>query len=776
MPAPPRISRVFDEFIVRAKLDDIESSRTLRTLTASTLARLPVDGLRDAIALQAGVIAQGGELHVRGGRVGDVSMVVSGVPLADPLRDHPFDLPLLAVERAELISGGLAGRDGGTIAGVLDVRTVAPPDRLETTFSWQSTAGAAPRYDRYSARVGTPIGARYGIVASGEVTLDDTHLPALRTPDEREVIGVPIGWRGDNRLLAHVKLAPVRSKGGPMLEIVFDRRVEKPYDPAWSLVGWATPCVEPESCLTGPGFSPTELPGYTPWNAADHLPTNDTRRIATILSWTRTGTGRRLGGALAWMRQEERRAPGGSHDDSYVTPENRPLYGPYDSPTSDPFHVYRGEWSLYHESRAERLFARVDGVIESGPRVTWRGGVGATYDAVRLHELDGFQFDRKLDSLRAYEAWAPGGFAYAGGQFVHEGMVAHLDLRAEWFTAGPQARLQSIPGDGRSIVSLQPRLGIAFPLGDRDAVSLSYVRIEQNPARDFLYDNRLRIDGRQPLGNTGLTTAGMISYQAALKHLFGERLYLQAAVFYRDIFSQIGARNSIAPDRLPVRRYESADNGYVGGFELSLLRDVGERSHLEAHYTYMNARGTQSLEEGDPYGLSIGQRPQSIEATPLNWDRRHTIAVAVSRRAGKAWSLSWATRVGSGLPWTPRERRTLLSSYEEVNSRRFPWVEWTDIGVRWTPHLYGRWLEFGLDVRNLFDERIDAKAAVDGYPNSRINTVFDDYGAYRTETGLGGGAYWNDSDGDGLPGWVPVGDDRLLLPGRSVRLQAGVRW
>ena len=74
----------------------------------------------------------------------------------------------------------------------------------------------------------------------------------------------------------------------------------------------------------------------------------------------------------------------------------------------------------------------------------------------------------------------------------------------------------------------------------------------------------------------------------------------------------------------------------------------------------LTARGTQSLEEGDPYGLSIGQRPLSIEATPLNWDRRHTIAVAVTQRAGKAWSLSWATRVGSGLPWTPRERRTLL--------------------------------------------------------------------------------------------------------------------
>jgi hypothetical protein len=96
--------------------------------------------------------------------------------------------------------------------------------------------------------------------------------------------------------------------------------------------------------------------------------------------------------------------------------------------------------------------------------------------------------------------------------------------------------------------------------------------------------------------------------------------------------------------------------------------------------------------------------------------------------------------------------------------------------LRWTPPGFSRRLELGLDVRNLFDERIDARAAVDGYPNPAINTIYDDYGAHRAETGEGGGAYWSDVDGDGLPGWVPVGDARLLLPGRSVHFRAGVRW
>ncbi len=258
--------------------------------------------------------------------------------------------------------------------------------------------------------------------------------------------------------------------------------------------------------------------------------------------------------------------------------------------------------------------------------------------------------------------------------------------------------------------------------------------------------------------------------------MFGDRVYLQSAVFYRDLFSQVGARNFSAPGAELVRRYASADNGNVTGFEVSLLREGGETGRVEAHYTYMNARGTQSLEEGDPYGVSRGERPPPLEAVPLHWDRRHTIAFAVSRRERGNWSWSWTTRLGSGLPWTPRDRRALDPSLKRVNSRRFPWSEWTDLALRWTPPWFARRLEVGLDARNLFDERIDARASVDGYPNPVINTVYDDYGAYRTETGQGGGAWWNDADGDGIPGWVPVGDVRLVLPGRSARLRVGVRW
>jgi len=119
------------------------------------------------------------------------------------------------------------------------------------------------------------------------------------------------------------------------------------------------------------------------------------------------------------MRQDEIRSPGAHDDDSYVTLENRPEYGLPDWTTSDPFHVYGGEWSLFRSSRADRFFARADAVVASGPRVTWRGGLGGTYDAVPMPELDGFPFDRNRHSPPASRSLAPGPlrfrFPFPGG-------------------------------------------------------------------------------------------------------------------------------------------------------------------------------------------------------------------------------------------------------------------------------------------------------------------------------------------------------------------------
>ena len=98
----------------------------------------------------------------------------------------------------------------------------------------------------------------------------------------------------------------------------------------------------------------------------------------------------------------------------------------------------------------------------------------------------------------------------------------------------------------------------------------------------------------------------------------------------------------------------------------------------------------------------------------------------------------------------------------------------TNVDVRWSVRRV-RGLTVGLEARNLFDHRGDRIATLDGYPNPYINTVYDDYGAYRTLTGRDGGGYLV-QPASGPSYWVAVHDARLAVPPRAVRASLALRW
>jgi hypothetical protein len=770
------------------------SSQNVHRVTRETLRQLPVDRFAEALALKAGVVASGEDLHVRGGRRGDLRVTLRGIPLNEALLRRPMDLPLLAVESADLLDGGLDPEHGGALAGVAQVHTVSAGRRPELQARWESDGRVAADYakrtgyQRLAAQLSGPVWGGLGAVVSADVLGDDTYLPALRSrPDRRS-------WRADNRLLGFFKLAPIASPARVALEIIGGRRVERPFNPMWSLDGYTHPATGLFGA-EGPAFSDVPLPGYRRYRAADHATMTDESRLAAVFS-VQHGVGPgRLRGAAGWVEMRRLVSVGGRDDESYLHPSRSPVFGRPESAINDPFLVYQGDEPFFQRSSARTLTLRGDyeSAFESGSRHGF--GAGLNYDQVKLRELDLTSYGFYLDSLRAFETYAPGGFAYAQGRWVHEGMVLNGGLRLEAFTAGPQAELQSFGAGARTLWTLSPRFGVAYPVSTRDVVSLSYARVQQEPGRSYLYDNRRAIGQRQPLGNGALEPATMISYQIALKHLFDDGRALQAAVFYRDLHGQVGARQ-FRPQSLTLPHYENADKGNAQGVELGLILPAGARARFEAQYTFMHAAGTQSLEEGIPFGGRLIPRTESLGDRPLDWDRRHSLALIGSwerpavaperpprgpvelalRGLRGAVSAAWATRIGSGLPWTATPRDG-LADLSQINQQRFDWQEQTSLVLRWAPVLAAGRLTLGLEVRNLFDGRGDRAATLSGYPHPLINTYYDDYGAFRGETGLPGGAYWDAIDRDAAAAaWVRVHDPRLLNPPRLVRFSLGTTW
>jgi hypothetical protein len=89
-----------------------ERADTHHAVTAKDLRQLPVDDVNEAIALKAGVVSQGGELHFRGGRGGEVAVYVDGVPVKDPLGQTGVDVGTAALQSSEVITGGYEAEYG----------------------------------------------------------------------------------------------------------------------------------------------------------------------------------------------------------------------------------------------------------------------------------------------------------------------------------------------------------------------------------------------------------------------------------------------------------------------------------------------------------------------------------------------------------------------------------------------------------------------------------------------------------------------------------------
>ncbi|MEO5616989.1 MAG: TonB-dependent receptor [Candidatus Eisenbacteria bacterium] len=780
-PAPDstRIVRTLPTTLVRAARLDVLSSESRQRVTREQLRTLPVDRLVDALALQPGVVLDGEILHVRGARPGELRIEMDGISLSEPFRGEGLDLPLVAIEDLELIRGGLEAEHGGGLAGTLVVRPHTAGERWSSRLLWQTDGGRATNDDRLGARVSGPVPRTgMGLSLGGEARFDDTHTPNLRTEQGSRMLGGAFGWRARNQLTALARLAPVREPARFAIQALVSRRLLRPYNPMFSLDGWTTPCPDPK-CVEGPAYSPTEIVGqqYARYNAADHVPVTDIQRSAVILSAQRLGARDRLRAAFGWNIERRLTSLDGRDDESYLTLDRRALFGQDEGPASDPFHVYGGDSPYFRKTRAEWIEGRVEWRRELLGGSAFGAGAAATLERLRFRQLDLGYVSSVADSARIFTAAAPGAYGWVSGRWVKEGMILNAGVRAEWFTPGRDAESMPHTGELGGVLSLSPRLGFSFPISPRDAVQVSYARIVQAPGREYLYDHRpARIVPRHPQGNPELEPSTALSFEASFRHLEGEHLSGRAGFFYRDLYRQVSARNvQVQPTGTNLLRYASEDAGRASGFEWTVEHDRPGHSRVSATYTWMRTEGSESFEDGLPFYPLLLPQPQPVAENPLAWDQPHRFSLSALWIGGTV-SGSWSTLVASGLPWTPAATRRATTDLSGIHSRRLPAFTLSDLSLRLAPQRRLAGVSLGLEVRNVFDHRGQRRVSIGGFPNPVINTQYDDYAAHREQTGLGGGAYWNDIDGDGIPGWARVRDPRLDIVPRVIRLSLEREW
>ncbi len=113
------------EITVEAELPQIETkeSDVSHKVSRDELQELPVDDVTEAVALKSGIVKTGDELHVRGGRSGEVQFQIDGVPVDDPLGGGMISVGLLGTDQSEVITGGMDAEYGNAQSAIVNVST-----------------------------------------------------------------------------------------------------------------------------------------------------------------------------------------------------------------------------------------------------------------------------------------------------------------------------------------------------------------------------------------------------------------------------------------------------------------------------------------------------------------------------------------------------------------------------------------------------------------------------------------------------------------------------
>lgn len=767
-----------------------KDSSTKQIVTSEDLRSLPVDNYKEAIGLKAGVISQGGELHFRGGRGDEVLTIVNGIASRNPLRAEGVDLGLLAVSSSEQVLGGLDAQYGNALSGVINLTTREGGDKFGGEIRYFTDRyGEADKsfnnFERMSTGFGGPfLFPKTNYFISFEGTYSDTYLRNMATHNEHRFLDfIRLGNRQSNSAKLSSKLTFKLTPNEKLnLEVIKNRSTDGEFNNRWNRAGFVQ--VRQDSAAPTDGNVATRYgawsyfqvdSSYVPVNTSQHLPVTDEDYLQTSLTWKHT-----LGVGTIYNLRASRQEWNSSRDvldrqpweyqqqpNNYYDATNR-LDGAY--------YVTNGDYPFYERKKTTTYTLNGDFAKKVGSHNLMTGGdinyndfgfLRTSYPNVVTGQG---LYGADRDEFRAFN---PEGSFFMQDRWEYEGMVLNAGIRYDEFSVGNQIASSEVKD--RIKTQISPRIGIAYPISDRDVMSFHYGRLFQVPDRQYIYEGRLF--SATSRGNPNLEPQTTISYQLGVQHLFSKDIYGQFGVYFKDIFGLLTTVDQEIPGfAITVPTYVNADYASSRGVEFTLIKRFSHGFSGEINYTYGNATGTAS----DPNRAlqASGNLRDQFKPTseqPLDWDQRHNISATLSLGNEKDWRASFVYQFGSGFPFTPTERQQRQQNPELVNSERLPSVSTLSMQGERFFRAWGQNLTLYVQGTNLLDAENISDLEPSLWPEGAINA--SSYKIYYTETGRAGGAFLTqDQDGDGKEDWFPVHDPRVFAQGRTIKVGLGLQF
>ena len=584
-----KVVKQIEEIQVTAeKRIDTKSSTTKQNISAEKLREIPVDNLREAVSTKAGVVAQGGELHFRGGRGGEVKFQFDGVEVSDPLLGRGANIANLAVAGSEILSGGFDAEFGNALSGVVNVSTKEGTDRFGGEVRWDTDrygdqTKTFDNFDRFTFGFGGPTPIKdLTYFATYEGTFQDTYLASSVTKPSTTLLDfLTFGNRQSNVVNTNFKLAyRLNGRNKLTFETINNHITNTPYNHLWSREGFVKVTYDTVRSQGQPdtyrprygAWSGTQIDStYKPMNLPDHVPTIDDRYQQFTGVWTS-----QLSDKTVWATRasqfgfDTRSSVGRLEPWEYDTQNPQYWAGNQGVGTeNNPYYATHGDFPAWSQRNTTSWLLKSDLTTRRWKQHTFKTGMEAKYNRVQNLALQ--SPNSETDGLpgnprSSFVNFNPEGAAYLQDRWEFEGLVLNAGLRYDLFSPGDQISASDLTSGKRYKAQFSPRLGIAYPISDKDVLSFHYGWTYQTPSRNFVFENRGVSSSVAVRGNPDLEPETNISYQAGVQHLFSRDVSGQFSVFFKDIYGLITVRQEKDAFGNLVNVYYNGDYASSRGF------------------------------------------------------------------------------------------------------------------------------------------------------------------------------------------------------------------
>ncbi len=212
---------------------------------------------------------------------------------------------------------------------------------------------------------------------------------------------------------------------------------------------------------------------------------------------------------------------------------------------------------------------------------------------------------------------------------------------------------ESIYPDADPKVQLSPRFGLAYQLSNAALLHFSYGHFFQAPPMYAFYQNHSFLvaptDFQTETGNPQLEAQKTVQYEVGLWQEIIKGMGLEVNLFYRDIYDLLSMKVVSTYNQIEYGVYTNKDYGNVKGLEVKY--DVKyDNFNAFLNYTLQYTRGNAD-NPTQTFDRAGDSRDPISRLIPMSWDQRHTVALGLNYTT-KKWSASLAGYYDDGTPYT----------------------------------------------------------------------------------------------------------------------------